>query len=66
MAIILLEEVSTRVSTQICQLLIAPFVGYLTCIFLRDIVFVGSTRIFFVTLLPSTMKHIFTEQFARR
>ena len=63
MAIILLEEVSTRVSTQIlCQLLIAPFVGYLTCIFLRDIVFVGSTRIFFVTLLPSwTMKYIFTE-----
>ena len=47
MAIILLEEVSTRVSTQMfCQLLIAPFVGYLTCICLRDIVFVGSTRVF--------------------
>ena len=63
MAIILLEEVSTRVSTQMfCQLLIAPFVGYLTCICLRDIVFVGSTRVFFVTLLPSwTIDYIFTE-----
>ena len=63
MAIVLFEEVSTRVSTQIfSQLCLAPLIAYGACIVLRDYVIVGFVRDFLLAILPTwTIKYIFTE-----